>query len=99
MLFLQIQSINIVYPNVKNMIAVPRTKRIEIIMSFQVRLILRMNFDFKENSGKKNFLAFLKHQYRVSQYGEYSYSAHHSKNEDCYEYGSFSRFTSETLIT
>ena len=35
-LFLQIQSINITYPNEENMILVPITKRMEIIMSIQV---------------------------------------------------------------
>ena len=39
MLFLQIQSIYIVYPNVENMIIVPITKTMEIITSIQVYLI------------------------------------------------------------
>ena len=56
-LFMQIQSINIVYPNVENMIAKPITKRMEIVMGIQVNLISWMNFDCKENSGKKAFLA------------------------------------------
>ena len=38
-LLLQIQSINIVSPNVTNMIVVPITKKIEIISSIQVCLI------------------------------------------------------------
>ena len=37
--FLHIQSINIMYPNEENMIVVPITKKIEIIMSIQVCLI------------------------------------------------------------
>ena len=41
----------------KNMIVVPINKRMEIIMSIQVCLISRMNFDFRENDGKKAFLA------------------------------------------
>ena len=53
--FLEIQSINIMYPNVENMIIVPITKRMEIIMSIQVCLISWMNFDYKENGGKKSF--------------------------------------------
>ena len=39
--FLQIQSINITYPNVKNMIVVPITKRMEINKSVQVCPISR----------------------------------------------------------
>ena len=35
-LFLQFQSINIVYPNVENVIALPVTKRMEIIMGIKV---------------------------------------------------------------
>ena len=38
-LSLQIQSINIVYPNVENMIIMAITKRMEIIMSIQVCLV------------------------------------------------------------
>ena len=38
-LFLQIQSINIVYPKVENMIVVPITNKMEIIMSIKVSLI------------------------------------------------------------
>ena len=56
-LFLQIQSINIMYPNEENMIVMPITKRMEIIMCIQVCLISRMNLDYKENGGRKEFLA------------------------------------------
>ena len=65
-LFFQIQSINMVYPNVENLIVMPITKRIEIVMRIQVCLISRMNFDFKENGGKNALLANPKSQYRVS---------------------------------
>ena len=44
------------YPNEENMILVPMTKGIEIIMSFQVCLISLMNINYKENNGKKFFL-------------------------------------------
>ena len=54
-LFLQIQNINIICPNVENMVVVPITKGMEIIMSIQVCLISWMNFGYKENVGKKNF--------------------------------------------
>ena len=43
------------YPNVENMNAVLITKRIEIIMDIQVCPISRMNFEYKENDGKKGF--------------------------------------------
>ena len=53
--------------NVENMIVVPIPKRMEIIMSIQVSLILRMNLNYKENGGRKAFLTKPKHQYGVSQ--------------------------------
>ena len=55
MLFLQIKGFNIVYPNAENMIVVPTTKRIEIIIGIQVCLIPRMNVDYKESGGEKTF--------------------------------------------
>ena len=54
-LFLQIRSINMVYPNVENLIVVPITKRIEIIKCIHVCLISRMNFDYTKNGWKKSF--------------------------------------------
>ena len=54
-LFLQIQSLNIVYPNVENMIVVPMIKRMEIIMSIHICLIRWMNFGYKENARMKGF--------------------------------------------
>ena len=48
-LFLQIQCVNIVYPNVENMIVMPKAKRMEIIMCIQDCLISRINFYYKEN--------------------------------------------------
>ena len=45
----------------ENMIALPITKRIEIIMGFKVCPISRMNFDYKENGGNKAFPANPKH--------------------------------------
>ena len=66
-IFLQIQSINITYPNVENMIALPATKRMEIFMGIKVYPISRINFDYKENSGNKAFLANPKHKHRASQ--------------------------------
>ena len=57
----------IVYPNAESMIVVLITKRMEIIMSIEVCLISRVNITYKENGGKKTFLANPKHQYHVSQ--------------------------------
>ena len=53
--FLQIQSINIVYPNEVNKIVVPLKTRMEIITSIQVCIISWMDFDYKENGEKKSF--------------------------------------------
>ena len=78
--FLANPKINIVYPNAKNMIVVPITKIMEIIMSIQVCFISWMTINYKENGEKKSFLANLKHQYRVSQCGEYNCSANNNKN-------------------
>ena len=66
-LFLQIQSINIMYPKEENMIIMPITVRMEIVMSIQVCLILLMNFNYEENGGKKPLHVNPKHQYREPQ--------------------------------
>ena len=94
-LFLQIHRINIVDPNEENMIVVPITKRIEIIMSIQVCLITRMNIIIRKMVERKAFLANPKHQDRVPQYGEHDYRAHNKKNRDYYRYPSLSHFTDE----
>ena len=54
-LLLQIQSINVMYPNEENTNVVPITKGVEIIMSIQVCLTSSMNINFKKNGGKKSF--------------------------------------------
>ena len=61
-LFLQIQSINTVYPNMGNMIVMPGTKRMKFVIGIQVCVFSGKNFDYKENGGKKAFLANPKHQ-------------------------------------
>ena len=94
-LFLGIQSINFVYPNMENMIVVPITKIMEIVMSIHVHLISRMNFNYTESGVKKAFFANPKHQDRVSQYGEHNCSANNKNNEDYYEYPNLSLFTKE----
>ena len=53
----------------------------EIIMSIQVYLISWMNTNYKENSGKKAFVANPRHQYPVSQCGERDCNAHNKKME------------------
>ena len=94
-LFLQIQIINIMYPNLENKIVMPRTKRMEIIISIQVYLLSQMNFDYTENGGKKAFLANSKHQYHVSQYGELDCCANNKKNGDYHLHPCLSHFTDE----
>ena len=96
--FLQIRSINIMYPNVENMIVVPIRKRMEIIMCIHACPISQMNFDYTKNGGKKAFPANSKHQYRVSQCGERVCHANNKNNADYYEYPSLSHFTDELLI-
>ena len=83
-LFLKIQSINIMYPNMENMIAMPITKIMEIAMGIQVCLISWMNFDYEDTGGKKAFLASPKHQYRVSRYREHDCCANNKKTRDYY---------------
>ena len=94
-LFLQIQSINIMYPKVQNVIGMPLTKRMKIMLSIQVYLISQMNFDYKENDRKKAFLPNLKQQYRVSQCGEHDCHDNNKKNGDCYKYPCLSHFMDE----
>ena len=62
-----------------NMIAKLKRKRMEIVIGIQVCLISWMNFDCKDNGGRKAFLAKLKHQYHVSQYGEHNCNAQSQK--------------------
>ena len=77
----------------ENMIAMPITKKMEIVIGNQVCLILWMNFDYKENAGKKALLANPKHQYRVYQCEEHYCHANNKKNRYYYEYPSLSHFT------
>ena len=67
----------------ENIIAKPITKRMEIVMGMQVYLISWMNFDYKENRGKKAFPANPKHQHHVSHYEEHDCNANDKKNGDC----------------
>ena len=52
-----------------------------------------MNFDYKENGGKKSFLANPRCQYRVSQCGEQDCSADNKRNRDYYENPSLTHVT------
>ena len=69
------------YRNVENMIVVPITKRMEIIMSIQVSPNSRMNFNCKEMVERKGFLANPNNQRRVSEYGEHDCSANKKRME------------------
>ena len=96
--FLANPKINIVYPKVKKMIIMPITKRMEINTSIQVCVISWMNFDHKENSGKKAFLTNPKHQYGVSQCGEHDGPTNNKKNGDYNGYQSLSHFMDELRL-
>ena len=79
MFFLQIQSINITYRNKENMIVVPLTKRIEVIIGLQVCLFSQMSFDIRIMVERKAFLAIPKHQDRISQWEEHDCSANNER--------------------
>ena len=57
-----------------------------------------MNINYKENGGKKAFLANPKHQYCVSQYGQHDCSALNKRNGDYYEYPSLPHFTDKHYL-
>ena len=80
------------YPKGENMIVMPITKSMEIIMSTKVCLISWINFDYRGNVENTAFLANSMHQYRVSQCGEHDCSAYNKKNGDNYEYPCLSNF-------
>ena len=61
------------------MTVVPIMKRMVIIMTIQVYLISRKNFDYKENGRKKAFLANPRQQYRASHCGEHNCHANNKK--------------------
>ena len=84
--FLANPSLNFVYPNMENMIVVPITKIMEIVMSIHVHLISRMNFNYTESGVKKAFFANPKQQYCASQCGELDCHANKKKNGGCYEH-------------
>ena len=57
-----------------------------------------MNFDCKENGGKKALLVNPKHQYSVYKWGEHDCCAHNNKNINYNEYPSWSPFTDEHYL-
>ena len=67
-------------------------------MSIQVCLISRKSFDYKENGGKKAFLANPKHQYHLSQCGEQDCHAKNKKNGVYYGYPSLSPFLNKLWL-
>ena len=81
------------YPNEEKIIVVPITKRMEIVMGIQLCLVSWMNFDCKENGGKKAFPTNLKHQYHVSQCGEIDYCTSDRRNGDYNKHQSLTHFT------
>ena len=83
------------YPKEENVIVVPITNGMEIIISIQIFLISWINFDYKENGRNESLFANLKHQYHVSQLGEHSCGANNKKNTDYYEYPSLPHFINE----
>ena len=93
--FVANRNFNIMHPNAENMIIVPITKRMEVIMSIQVCHISWININYIENGGKNSFPANLKHQYRVSQSGERDCGAHNKKNGDYYKDPSLTLLTDE----
>ena len=79
----------------ENIVVVPITKRMVIIISIQVCLFSRMNFNYKEDGGKKSFSFKSKASNYVSQCGEHDGSALNKKNGDYYENQSLSHFIDE----
>ena len=77
------------------MIAVPTTKRREIITSIQLLLISQMNINYMEMVERQTFLANPKHQYRVYKCEEHDCSANHKKSGDYYENLTLSHFINE----
>ena len=74
----------------ENMIVVPITKKIEIIMSIEVYLNSLMNINYKENDGKKSFSTKSKASISCTPI-----SAYNKNNGDNYEYPSLSHLTNK----
>ena len=86
------------YPNAENMIVVPMRNGMEIIMSIQVCHISQMDFDYKENSGKKSFSYKSKTSVSCIPLWRHDYIASDKKNGDRYGYLSLSHFMDELRL-
>ena len=83
-LFLEIWSINILYPNMENMIVVPNHKKEHgLLWESRFHLFHKWTMIIRKMV-EKPFLSNPKHQYHVSQYGEHDYSVQSQKNIDYY---------------
>ena len=65
------------------MIAMPITKRIEIIMSAKLDSLHGWTLIIRKIVKRKAFPTNPKHEYHVCQYREHVSSAHEEKNGDC----------------
>ena len=97
-LFLQIQNINIVYPNEENMIVVPITKRIEIITSTQVCLFSWVNINYKENGGKKLFFQIQSINIVYPKKVNMIVVLNNKKKRDYYRFSGLSHFMDELCL-
>ena len=79
----------------ERMIAMPITKRMEIVLGIQLCHVSWMNFVYKENGGWKALLVIPKHQYCASQCMEHDCHANNEENGDFYEYPSLFLFMDE----
>ena len=94
-LFFLNQRIIIVYPNKENMIIVPITKKLEIIINIHVCLISLMNFNNKENRKEKLFLPNQSINIVYPKEVNMIVMPNTKKNRDYYKYPSLSQFTDE----
>ena len=79
------------YPNEKNIIVMPITKRMEIIMESKFVSFHGITLIIRKVVERKAFMANAKRQFHVSQCGEHDCSAE-NKNRDCYGCPSLSHF-------
>ena len=93
----QIQSINIMYPNLENMIVVPITKTMVIITSIQVWLISRMNINYSKN-GEMKSLQIQSINILYPKEVNMIIVPNHKNNGYYYEYPSLCHFTDELWL-
>ena len=97
-IFLPTQTINIVYPKEDNMIIVPITKRVEIILSTQVWLISRMGIKYKEMVERNFFLQIQRSNIVHPNVENMVVVPNHNRNGDYYENPSLSYFMDELWL-